>query len=154
MHAGRPQHAAWHWWRRIRRAGRDAEAWAGLIVCAHTAGRGRLAQRAQARCRQRLDPDARHHALAQAWHHLAPTRVARNGPSSAPSPLTELLQRSTRVLADAAEAHPGRADVHYHHARCLAGLGARGRASVAVDQALAINPKYRDAINLKADLAT
>lgn len=153
LHAGQPEAAAWAWWRRTRLSPGEASAWAGLVVAAHAADRPKLirqAKRRLAECAERAD---RQQALAVAWHHLAATRAGRATPGAAPSPLRGLLQRADRVLQTAAAEHPGRADAHYHHARCLKTLGSRARATVAVDQALAINPKYRDALELKATLA-
>jgi len=154
MHAGRLQAAVWRWWRRVRHEPTDAEAWAGLIVCAHAVGRGRLADRAWARCRVWADSSARRQALAEAWQRLAATRRGRTAPAPARSPLRELLHHSTQTLSNAGDAYPKRADVHYHHARCLAALHNEQHARRAVDRALAINPAYRDALELQHALNT
>jgi len=58
------------------------------------------------------------------------------------------------VLAHQAEATPGRADVHYHHAVLEAARGDRTTAQLAVSRALAINPRYADARRFAEQHAT
>jgi Flp pilus assembly protein TadD len=153
MHAGEIAQAGWQWWRLTRQQPDDAEAWAGLVVCGQATERGAFADRAHRALYAAADEPTRQQELARQWQRLAATPAGRQKPAMGTSPLTELLQRSAAVLQDAAEHNPGRADVHFHHAASLAGLGSRARANVAVDRALAINPHYRQAKALKRELA-
>lgn len=154
MHLGRWSQAAWNWWRLTRLNRHDLGAWAGLLVCAHCAGRARLAHRAQQILVAHSSPQERRAILARLWHHAAAHHALETtSPSDAarldgPSPLRDLLRLAARSLERAAHKHRDRADVHYHRGVCEAALGNTQTATRSIQQALAINPRYAAALRL------
>lgn len=157
MHRGAFAEAAGLWRRLARMPRHEAQAWAGLAVCAHLAGHPRVVRR----CEKKLDAVAsrqeRRRLLAEMWVHGAGSDVevrrAGNGPTGRPSPLTLLLRESSRTLRRHAARHAERADAHYHLAVCAEALDEREHARAAVTRAVKINPRYTAALALRARIA-
>jgi len=151
MHAGRFARAGRQWWKLTRRSGAALAGWAGLLVCAHVTGRDALVRRAEARLRAHTSEAERRRMLASVWREAAgPDAVSRaligSPPSASPRHLLAgMVREAAHVLARQAEATPGRADVHYHHAVLEAARGDTTTAQLAISRALAINPRYADA---------
>jgi tetratricopeptide (TPR) repeat protein len=139
------------WWHLLKRDEGDAEAWAGLAVCAHLGGRTMLAGRARRTLNQMAGVSERRNLLASHWRRVAAAR-ARTRSSPAASPLAELVRSAGEALSRAADVHPRGADIHYHHAVCRAEQGHCDEAQAAVDRALEQNPRYAAARRLKARL--
>ena len=155
MHAGRFVEAGGAWWRAARSTS-DVEAWVGLAICATIANRSGPAKRAAAKL-ESLDISQRNRIVAQLWPHAVMGRAiaAMRGASlarSASLSLTQLLQRSSRILKRHVQTHGDRADAQFHLAQCQAALSHTQGASEAVQAALAINPRYLQALKLSGQL--
>ena len=158
MHAGRFEQAAWWWWKTTQCDRHDVDAWASLTVCGLCGDRPHLVDLAQKRLHQLADDDAAMFAMAEAWLHATTGDVIRSATEPArshlptASPLTWILQQSADVLTDQAAKKPGWADTLYHSAICEAALGEHEAARDHVQAALDINPNYKAAMTLAAQL--
>lgn len=72
----------------------------------------------------------------------------KSGSDPDQSVLKLMLEQSIKTLSKKARQNPGYADIRYHMANCLAGLGRETEAAIEVKQALKINPRYNSAIKL------
>ena len=157
MHAGDFRRAGLWWWKITREKHYDADAWAGLLICAQLTGHGKLCGRAHRQLSRHAAVTERRDALARMWQHaaLGQTVVQALTPTDAPprqSVFERMLCRAADVLAVASTKHPQHADAHYHHALCRQAQGQTDAARQAVDRALAINPNYSAAQTLKDQL--
>lgn len=148
---GQPHRAARAWHRSLPDRA-SAKAWAGLLVCAMVEGRPRLRRRALRELRLHTSRRERRRMVAELWLDAAPSVALRDTAPTA-SPLQTLLAQTARTLAEAAERHPRRADVHHHRAVCEAKLGRVEDAIASNRLALRINHAYTDATRLKLRLA-
>jgi tetratricopeptide (TPR) repeat protein len=160
MHAGLFAQAGRQWWRLTRSRRASSAGWAGLLVCAHLTGRDALVRRAEAYLRSHTSPAERRRMLASLWRDAAGPAAMQQAlrlpkqPASPRRVLAGMVRDAAHVLAHQAEATPGRADVHYHHAVLEAARGDRTTAQLAVSRALAINPRYADARRFAEQHAT
>ena len=159
MHNGQFGPAGRIWWRIARQEPLDAEAWAGLRVCALASGKTRLAQRVDALRPSANKSSGHRQVLARLWQHAASgaaIRVAAGAPETKQppvrSPLEALVHQARQALAEHVCAHPRRADAHYHLAICENALGDTTEASRQVDHALLINSHYAAASELSSRL--
>jgi hypothetical protein len=160
--------AAGRWaWRRLRRvqgaqpAGwrqKQAEAWVVLAISAGLSGRRRLAQLARRQAMTRVGRAGRTALRRKLWSHAVaglvvsaalgeagPVQVARRGQS----PLQRLLRFACARLDGHTSTWPNRADAFHHLALCRQTLGEVQAAAAANQTALALNPRYSDAIALR-----
>lgn len=149
LNAGRWGESARAYFNSARRQPEDAEAWAGLVTCGHVAGRPRLMNRADRKLRTLTTREARRNLLARLYPHFvgAPHQAIPEA-ALAHSPLQRMLADAATVMRKTAEKHPGRADVHFHHAVCNLGRGEVADAGDSLEKALAINPNYAAAQTL------
>ncbi len=149
MQGGRFAAAGRQWWKLTRSATAERIGWAGLLVCAHVTGRDALTRRAETWLGSHTAKAERRRMLAGLWREAAGPHAAqaalRSEPNATAKPrsvLAGLVRDAAHALAAQAEATPGRADVHYHHAMLEAARGDTRTAQVAVSRALQINPRY------------
>ncbi|MEM7627013.1 MAG: tetratricopeptide repeat protein [Planctomycetota bacterium] len=142
LNTGRTGEAGRAYFRATRQNPGDAEAWAGLVTCAHHAGRKGLTRKADARLRSLTERAERRQQLAAVHAHTvgAPGQLAPE--AAARSPLQRMLLDASNVMAQTAAKFPERADVHFHRAVCDAARGETADAGRWLDAALRINPKY------------
>ncbi|MEX0774272.1 MAG: tetratricopeptide repeat protein [Phycisphaeraceae bacterium] len=165
MHAGRWAQACLCCWRAARRSpgaagltqqqGRQASAWAGLVVSALALRRSKLARLAHARLAAVTNRQQRRALLAPRWAHIAAgQQIAaiqtdeRHLPTARATPLQAMLHRAVGVLTTHASRHARRADVQYHLAVCHTLLHEPAPADAAIQNALRINPRYAAAQRL------
>lgn len=96
---------------------------------------------------------ARCHRIAMYGRELANQWTPRSAPQTAgadpeTSVLKPLLERSASVLDWAVKSNPAYADLRFHRANCLSGLGRDDTAREELEAALALNPRYRKAREL------
>ena len=151
MHAGHMRQACRYWLRLTRRR---SQAWAGVLVCALCIGKQRLEQKAARVLTVHTSLYEQRQLLAGLWHHASVgvqlNRIADGHYThqcSQKSPLSSLLNHAANSFKAHAEACPDRADTYYHAAVCLEALGRRDESDRAVQEALQINPRYRDALH-------
>lgn len=149
LNAGRWGESARAYFNATRRLADDAEAWAGLVTCAHVAGRQRLMNRADRKLRALTGREERRNLLAKLYPHLigGPGQVVPEA-AQAHSPLQRMLAEASVVMKKSAENHPDRADVHFHRAVCDLGRGETADAGDWLEKALEINPQYAAAQTL------
>ncbi|MEM9417442.1 MAG: tetratricopeptide repeat protein [Planctomycetota bacterium] len=143
LNAGRWGESAQAYLNATRRCEDDAEAWAGLVTCAHVAGRKRLMNRADHKLRALTPREERRNLLAKLYPHMvgAPDQVVSEA-AQAHSPLQRMLADASVVMRKTAAKFPNRADVHYHRAVCDVSRGETAEAGQWVQKALTINPNY------------
>lgn len=149
LNAGRWGESARAYFNAARRLPDNAEAWAGLVTCAHVAGRQRLMNRADRKLRALTEREERRNLLAKLYPHLigVPGQIVPEA-AQAHSPLQRMLADAATVMRKTAENHPDRADVHFHHAVCNFGRGEIADAGDSLEKALDINPRYAAAQSL------
>ena len=146
-------------WRRVRRPRpNDPRPWAAAAVLAAVADEARLAHRATRGLADRADEALRRQlvaefsALVDGAAHIAEIDAVTDGAPSRSAPqevsLEALLDHAVNVLRKHEQAHPHRADTHYHLGVCLHRLGQTTESEASVRQALQINPRYADAKRL------
>lgn len=149
MHKGDFIAAGYAWRRVIALDAHSARAWAGLLVCALSAGRPGLARRVEKRLEGRASRHERRRLIAELWVHAAngQARVDEIEQTMRPvvSPLSRLLRESERALQRLTSRHTERADAYYHLAVCHRALGQSHAAREAVERALFLNPNYQAA---------
>ncbi|MEM6854457.1 MAG: tetratricopeptide repeat protein, partial [Planctomycetota bacterium] len=153
LNAGRWGESARAYRNAARRQPDDAEAWAGLVTCAHLASRKRMMSRADRKLRAMTSREERRNLLARLYPHAvgAPNQIVPEA-ALAHSPLQRMLAEASVVMHKTAEKYPGRADVHFHRAVCDLGRGEAADAGDALEAALDINPNYAAAQSLADDL--
>ncbi len=163
MHAGDFAGAIWWWWKAANCGPTDdaehaIDCWASLAVCALSADRAHLVELSQRRLQALANDDDQMLAMADAWLHGSSGEVIRaatqQNATSLPtaSPLTWILRQSADVLGEQARRKPGWADTLYHSAVCEAALGENAAAREHVQAALDLNPNYKAATTLAANL--
>lgn len=158
---------AWRRLRRLERARRDdvvrrrAEAWCVLAISAALSGRRTLAGRARREGAALIGPGDWRALRRRLWPHAATGLVlaaalaeesAVEGTSEARSPLQGFLRFACEQLAVHTAAWPNRADAYHHLAVCRQALGEVRAAAAANHAALALNPRYGDALALRERL--
>lgn len=144
-------------WRLAVRLGRSLarstvadRGWTVVGVAAWAAGRSSLGIKALRRVRA-LD----HKELAGLWidaegamllDRQRSPRIAGADPTS--SLLVPLTSHAVGVL-DREAAESSYADLHFHHGKCLLQLGLKQESGEALDRALAINPRYSQALAMR-----
>jgi tetratricopeptide (TPR) repeat protein len=161
MHRGEWVKAGRLWWQVARSEGHAVRGWAGLLLCAHCAGKARLACRVQRRLEMHSSKRERRLLMAQLWHEAGAAvawqeagNVAEHEPAQAQGVYQCLLRRAARTLGRTAGQFAGRADVHYHRAVCEKALGHEQAALASTGQAVAINPNYVAAGKLRSELTS
>lgn len=157
---GQFAYAVHRWWRLMRADQGGDEPILGLLAASLWLKRSRLLDHMSKRAARSICAKRQRIAIARLWREAVTAKamnIAAAG-QSADNPrsdrgdqsrLQDLLNHTGHALAAAALKHPQRADVHYH-------LAVLQRASDRVDQArssasraLSLNPRYRDARQLK-----
>lgn len=145
LQAGRRREAGRAFFRAARLDLTDGvcRAWAGLALCAQLEGRDRLAQRADAKLATLTDRVERRRLIGELYaHSVTPPTGEPATPANGGSPLQAIVDLATVELQKNAEAHPQRADAHYHRAVCSAASGEVADAADQIKAALSINPHY------------
>ena len=159
MHAGEIGKAGRLWKRATRSRGQTlaAKAWAGLLVCAESAGRTKLAKRAERELDLRVSRTDARRLLATMWQSAASGKAVaeaasqkgvRDDDDPQSSPLRSLLAATAATMSRLRTEHPDRADVQYHTAVAADMLGDADLAQEAAGKALQINPRYAAARGL------
>jgi len=155
LQGGRFARAGHGLWRLVRDGVSDCEVVCGLMVACIAAGRLGLAEKINHQFGHGISRAERRTTSAQWWTHAALGQATQhaaaplNQAQQVDSPLRSMLKHATTALAQQAKAHPERADAHYHHANCLRAAGQQDEASASLEQAIKINPRYRDALALQ-----
>lgn len=165
LHADDVAQAGRAFFRLTRRNPGRPEGWSGMIVCATLARRPKLLIQARMSLAKRFGADERTACLCRVWLHAAsvdaaeevnhllkpfqaqsqPTGATNN---TAPREYKEVVDWSAKVLKDAINQHPERADTHYHLAVCQNYLDQKPQSLQSAKVAVSINPRYQKALTL------
>ncbi|QDU34652.1 hypothetical protein KS4_27230 [Poriferisphaera corsica] len=154
LESGQMKEAAQAWFELTRYNLKSKEAWAGLTVCGFVTGRNRLAKKAQKRLMKCASQSTRRKLLAELWAYATAHRASQIGQSISHSKsiLGDLVADACNTLGRARSEYPMRADVHFHYASANRWLGEKVKAMRAIEDAVAINERYKASLALKEAL--